>query len=425
MRRRGFLAAAAATGAWALAGCDRPGAPGADRATPPAPRPGSADGLPEGVTFRRRTLRLPDAGPVRHQILSVAPSAPVRVTAVHGARLDTAETVRAMADRVHALAAVNASFFDIATSPVFSGHDGDPLGLHIEDGTLLSEAANGRTALVLGEGRGTGRITEARSVIEVTAEDGAVRRVDGINRTPGRVVGCGGTGGDVLAGTHGPRFTPAHNKLCEDPDELVLFTPEWGDRAARGSAEAVLAPDGRVTRLRTPGGGPLPERGRVLTGIGDGAGWLRRHARPGTRLRITATVHDGTGRRLAAPGATVVQAGPRLLRDGTVDIDTGANGMPPTALTRRHPRTLAGITGDGTLLLVTVDGRDPGVSIGATLAEAAELMLSLGARDALNLDGGGSTTMVVNGRLRNRPRNAPGTPVRERAVADALVVLAR
>lgn len=60
-----------------------------------------------------------------------------------------------------------------------------------------------------------------------------------------------------------------------------------------------------------------------------------------------------------------------------------------------------------------------------TLKEAAELMRSLGARDAMNLDGGGSTTMVVNGRLRNRPRGAAGAPVRERPVANALVVLPR
>ena len=60
----------------------------------------------------------------------------------------------------------------------------------------------------------------------------------------------------------------------------------------------------------------------------------------------------------------------------------------------RHPRTAAGVTRDGrTLLLVVVDGRQPGWSIGATLPELASLLIEAGAWTALNLDGGGSTTM--------------------------------
>jgi exopolysaccharide biosynthesis protein len=84
----------------------------------------------------------------------------------------------------------------------------------------------------------------------------------------------------------------------------------------------------------------------------------------------------------------------------------------------RQARTLAGVTEDGRLLLVTVDGRRPGWSVGMTLPEAARLMRSLGARDALNLDGGGSTTMVVRGQVVNRPSDRVG----ERPVSDALYV---
>ena len=68
---------------------------------------------------------------------------------------------------------------------------------------------------------------------------------------------------------------------------------------------------------------------------------------------------------------------------------------------------------------MTVDGRQPRYSVGVTLLEAARLMRALGASEALNLDGGGSTTMVVAGQLVNRPSD--GT---ERAVSDALVVAA-
>lgn len=61
----------------------------------------------------------------------------------------------------------------------------------------------------------------------------------------------------------------------------------------------------------------------------------------------------------------------------------------------RHPRTAAGVTADGrTLILVVVDGRQPGHSIGVTLPELADLMIGLGAEDAVNLDGGGSSTFI-------------------------------
>ena len=83
----------------------------------------------------------------------------------------------------------------------------------------------------------------------------------------------------------------------------------------------------------------------------------------------------------------------------------------------RHPRTAAGVTRDGrTLLLVVVDGRQPGWSIGATLPELAGLLIEAGAWTALNLDGGGSTTMWRRepggaGRVLNRPSDRRVRPV--------------
>ena len=116
---------------------------------------------------------------------------------------------------------------------------------------------------------------------------------------------------------------------------------------------------------------------------------------------------------------------PVLLRDGAVvsQVDTeGAAGFATT----RHPRTAAGVASDGRrLLLVTVDGRQKPYSDGMTLRELADLMLALGARDAINLDGGGSTTMVLKspatGELTvvNRTSDAAG----ERAVGNALAVV--
>jgi exopolysaccharide biosynthesis protein len=115
---------------------------------------------------------------------------------------------------------------------------------------------------------------------------------------------------------------------------------------------------------------------------------------------------------------------PALVRDGAVtgDVDTEGN----AGFRERNPRTAAGIARRGRrLVLVAVDGREY-QNAGMTLRELADLMLALGARDAINLDGGGSTTMVYAdpdsaGRLRiaNHPSDREG----ERTVGDALAVV--
>ncbi len=122
-----------------------------------------------------------------------------------------------------------------------------------------------------------------------------------------------------------------------------------------------------------------------------------------------------------------MSAAPTLVRDGDIDIDAAAEGVvDPRDLSFgypwanvRQPRTMAGVDRKGRLILATVDGRQTGGSEGFTLYEAAEFMRSLGAVQALNLDGGGSTTMAVRGTLGNNPSDATG----ERAVGDTVQVL--
>jgi len=116
---------------------------------------------------------------------------------------------------------------------------------------------------------------------------------------------------------------------------------------------------------------------------------------------------------------------PRLVRDSATVPEVDTEGQPGFA-TGRHPRTAIGIANNGKrLLLVVVDGRQKPYSDGMTLRELATLMLALGARDALNLDGGGSTTMVVenlkSGKL--EIANHPSDPTGERPVGDALAVV--
>jgi Phosphodiester glycosidase len=116
------------------------------------------------------------------------------------------------------------------------------------------------------------------------------------------------------------------------------------------------------------------------------------------------------------PGILETSGGnPTLVGNGRV---LGGNVDGTTPFHRRNPRTAVGFTADGKLLIVTVDGRQPGHSVGMSLRELAELFVRLGARSAMNLDGGGSTTMVIDGTIVNRVSDP-----QERRVPSALLVL--
>jgi exopolysaccharide biosynthesis protein len=119
--------------------------------------------------------------------------------------------------------------------------------------------------------------------------------------------------------------------------------------------------------------------------------------------------------------ALIIGGWPRLLRDGrNVAADAAiVEGTISRNAEIRHPRTAVGYSRDGaTLLLVAVDGLTTN-SVGMTLVELAALMRRAGAFNALNFDGGGSTTMVIDGALVNVPSDTTG----ERAVGNALLVV--
>jgi hypothetical protein len=332
------------------------------------------------------------------------------------------ELLTSISARTDSLAAINGGYFVIEAS---DGTPGDLAGISVLDGGLVSEAVDGRTSLVLPEGDGEGADVAALSDnLSATSSDGAKRIVDGKNRKPGFIRGCGGDGGDT------PTERPKHDFTCTDRSELIQFTPIFGASTEPGpGAEAVLNAAGRVTKLREGRGGPIPPNGSVLSGTGVGANWLRAHARPSETVRVSekvsgdgAVLDDGTG---------VVNGGPRLVENGDEEITAFAEGFvypeDPEFYyrfgERRNPRTLAGVTRKGDLLLVAVDGRAPGYSVGASFEESAEIMDSLGAEEAVNLDGGGSTGMTLGKRLVTRPSDRTEERPIERPIGDAVVVL--
>jgi Phosphodiester glycosidase/SPOR domain len=328
------------------------------------------------------------------------------------------ELVTALDARVGGLAAINGGYFVIGDA---DGTPGDLAGLSVIDGDLVSEAVEGRTDFLL---RGNAaRVAAVTGALGVRSSDGATRELDGRNRKPGLIRACGGVGGDQ------PTELPLHDITCTDPSELIQFTSEFGAQTQAGPGpQAVLDSHGRVVAVRD-GDGAIPPDGSVLAGTGDAAGWLHAHATVGERVTVSIRLRAG-GRPLALRrGLGIVNGGPRLLRDGATAIDAQAEGFDhpgdPEFLwrfgLRRNPRTIAGIGWDGTVILAAVDGRAPGYSVGLSFTEEAALMRALGARDAVNLDGGGSTALALGSTLLTRPSDATG----ERPTGDALVALPR
>ncbi|NGN92068.1 sporulation protein [Nocardioides sp. KC13] len=314
-----------------------------------------------------------------------------------------------------ATVAVNGGFFITADA---DGYQGAPAGIAAYDGRLEAMDAGSRTGIVLGNG--PARITRLTAKVDVRS-GGSVHPVNGINRKPGVIRNCGRPGAT-------PTTEPRQDVTCRTESELVLFTPRLGTELPTGEGTQVVLDEDDVVTAVGARGGTVPDGGSVIQGIGGAGEWLAARARVGSSLPVAESVRDADGHRVPlTPDTSIVSAAPNLVTDGRTDIDAAEEGViDPADLSFnyawaeiRQPRTMAGIDRRGRLLLVTVDGRQPGVSEGLTLAEEAKLMKSLGAEDAMNLDGGGSTAMASGGTLLNRTSDAAG----ERADGDFIVAV--
>lgn len=341
------------------------------------------------------------------------------IAGTHDGNVTRRATTSSVTAKLNSLVGVNAGFFVTADT---DGVQGTQAGLGAYDGKLESMSSGTRAALVLGDGGKRIRIADLTS--SATATAGKARyEVQGINRVPGTVRNCGRPG--ARPSTH-----PWQDVTCRTADDLVKFTPAFKAPLPTGAgAQAVLDASGRIVSAGTRGG-TVPAGGSVLQGIGSAADWLTAHAKPGQRVDVAETVRDEAGRRVRLGSRdSIVSAAPTLVKNGRVSIDAATEGVvDPKDLSfgyawanSRQPRTMAGTDAKGRLILVTVDGRRTGGSEGFTLREAASFMRSQGALQAINLDGGGSTAMAVNGELVNHPSDATG----ERPVGDTIQVLPR
>jgi hypothetical protein len=300
-----------------------------------------------------------------------------------------AETVSSLSARHGALAAVNGGYF--RTTGIYRG---EPTGLYLVDGKILSEPNRPRMEMAVSNAGGTTRIAfaEVEVRMRVLAEGGDDRAVDGVNRPRG-------------------------------DGELILFTPEFHRTTLTdGGGDEVIVRGGRVAEANSGAGSSvIPSDGYVLSASGAARDWAL------ARLTAGRTVRLETQWTASPPfpfdPEYVLGAGPLLVRAGiTQDMrQSDSEGFAADFGRGRHPRTALGVRADGSIVLAVVDGRQPHWSVGMTIPEVAGLMASLGCREAINLDGGGSTTMVVGGKVVNRPSDAAG----ERPVSDVWLVLIR
>ncbi len=334
-----------------------------------------------------------------------------RVFAYHGPAIASRETVPAASAALGSLAATNGGYFTIDTPLAAVG--GVNTGLSVDGGRIESLANGDRAAIVFDDHR-RARIEKLTSLAILRAPSSSIR-ILGINRLPGAAEDCGVVG-------FAPTSEPRQNTLCAGANDIVLFTPQFGAPmppapSAGPAVQAVVNAQDQVVSLGTPGG-ILPAGDSAVQAIGPDAAWLSAHAQVGQQLTVFEQLRTASGVPFALdPQMSIASAGPILLHNGRSAIDAVHEGvLDPRDLNDytfsayRHARTFVGIGARGRLLLATADGT-PGVSAGLTLTEEADLMRSLGAVDAMNLDGGGSTQFASRGQLLNVASSSPLRPV--------------
>lgn len=179
----------------------------------------------------------------------------------------------------------------------------------------------------------------------------------------------------------------------------------------RLSWQRVRYPVARATIGAARGGSP------EIAWVSPGGRGVLRWDRPfDNRLGRPALPPD-TAEAAVWPVRWAVQAGPMVVRDGEVSILREQEGFFDAYIPRIHPRSAVGLTADRRLLLVVVDGRQPH-SRGVHLEELGAILADFGAEHAMNLDGGGSSALIVNGRLLNLPSGSET----EREVVSSIAV---
>ncbi len=277
-------------------------------------------------------------------------------------------TVSRLAREAGARVAINATFF---------GGKGQSLGLVRVDGDVLSGPLFARTALAFGGTARTPAIGRVAFGGGLQFRDGTSLAVDGFNQ---------------------PRAG----------DQVVVFNDRHGFRTGTppvpGAEEWAIDASGHVVE-RASGDCAIPEGGMVVSAQGLPVDYLLPRLELGETVRFLPTLD-----RLLAPFPHALGGGPRLVVQGKVQVGSVEERFRPDVARSLAPRTAVATTRRQTWLLVVAEGREVD-AVGLSLEELADFLIGLGAEDALNFDGGGSSTLVVDGQVLNRPTDGQERPV--------------
>jgi exopolysaccharide biosynthesis protein len=334
-------------------------------------------------------------------VLSIDPkTARGRIEASYGIDLARTASTSYLVRYAQAVAGVNASFFTFSKNPLYPG---DPVGLGLYGGKLLSEPAatanevdfviNAKTKRAL-----IGRLTWAGTMRNRSTD--ARLTLEYLNHPPVVPARCAKL---------------SDQTRCESSGDVVHFSPQFGTVTPGGyGVEVVLDRSGCPVKIGKKRGTSLTAGQTSLQATGKQTRALLKITKSGC-LSQSVRLYDEAKKSVPlGPDLYGVSGRYRLTKDGKVVAPSRTG-----SFFGRQPRTLVGTTADGQVLFVTIDGRQS-TSVGATLRETAAVAQSLGMTDAVNLDGGGSTTMAVAGQVVNRPSGGA-----ERSVGDALIYVSR
>ena len=283
-------------------------------------------------------------------------------------RLDSLETVGSMARRTNAVAAINGSFFNRSSSDPF------PVGFMMIGGRTVYFSHKYRSAFGLTE-----------------------------QKIP--LMGYPKTRGIIYVEKTGDYFFLWGMNRRRRNNEALVYTPEFGlTTRTNDFGREIVVSNERVTGFKY-GNSQIPGDGFVISLHGDSAKYLS-WFKMGDSVRLYFVVDPSW---LDVHNA--ITGGPMLLKGGTVVLEQSKDERLYQGFKSRIPATAVGTTPDGHLLLVAIDGRRRKVSVGVTYWELAQFMQMLGCNNAIGMDGGGSTTMVVNGNVVNQPSDGSSRPV--------------
>jgi exopolysaccharide biosynthesis protein len=286
-----------------------------------------------------------------------------------------------IAEEEGAIAAINGTYF---------AANGKPLGTLLIDRELVSTPLYDRTALIITDNR--------QAFIDNISIDSYFLAASGVRY-------------DITGVNQG-----------REKEATVLYSPVWGEKTGTSKDGIELVVSGFVVKDVSLGNSKIPRDGYVISLSGPASQFITENIRVGDKLDVHIKVVPFE----TSPQSILhmISGGPRLVKDGIPYVSKFGEKFKADIARGRAARTALGITKEGKLLLATVDGlpRDKSEksSVGMTLEELSAMMVSLGAQEAMNLDGGSSTTMWIDGRVVNRP--AAGF---QQKVSNALLVRPR